>query len=86
MRRAWKSKGSLFVCVIPHLNTTTEFVLTVQASYPLLTVNVESESAYEPQDLLPAAISVMRDKIAAIRRSAEALLGGQGDPVEMGNA
>ncbi|KAF7315311.1 RPOLD domain-containing protein [Mycena indigotica] len=36
--------------------------------------NIESESAYPPQRLLLEAISVMRDKIANIKRAAEALL------------
>jgi DNA-directed RNA polymerase I and III subunit RPAC1 len=37
---------------------------------------VESESAYEPQELLPEAIKVMREKIATLREAADALLGG----------
>ncbi|KAJ7221665.1 DNA-directed RNA polymerase [Mycena pura] len=39
-----------------------------------LSVNVESESAYPPQRLPLEAISIMREKIANIRRAAEALL------------
>ncbi|KAI0732345.1 insert subdomain of RNA polymerase alpha subunit [Fomitopsis betulina] len=35
---------------------------------------VESEGPYAPQDLFPESIRVMRDKIALIRREAEALL------------
>ncbi|KAF4620351.1 hypothetical protein D9613_001203 [Agrocybe pediades] len=35
--------------------------------------NVESESAYPPERLLPEAIRVMRDKLAVIREAAEAL-------------
>lgn len=46
--------------------------------YPLITylstVNIESESFYPPERLLPEAIKVMRDKIATIRKAAEALL------------
>ncbi|KAJ7122596.1 hypothetical protein C8R43DRAFT_899885, partial [Mycena crocata] len=36
--------------------------------------NIESESAYTPQSLFPEALSIMRGKLAAIRRAAEALL------------
>jgi DNA-directed RNA polymerases I and III subunit RPAC1 len=36
--------------------------------------NVESEGPYTPERLLPEAIKVMRDKIASIRKAAEALL------------
>lgn len=35
---------------------------------------MESEGPYAPQDLFPESIRVMRDKIALIRREAEALL------------
>jgi len=35
---------------------------------------VESEGAYAPQDLFPESIRVMREKIANVRRAAEALL------------
>ncbi|KAK7463709.1 DNA-directed RNA polymerase core subunit rpc40 [Stygiomarasmius scandens] len=41
--------------------------------------NVESESAYAPEELLPEAINIMRGKIADIRRSAESLLSTGGD-------
>jgi len=49
--------------------------------------NLESESAYRPEQLLPEAIKVMRSKIAAIRKAAQALvvdgpIGGNED-VEM---
>jgi DNA-directed RNA polymerase I and III subunit RPAC1 len=37
-------------------------------------VNIESESFYPPERLLPEAIKVMRGKIATIRKAAEALL------------
>ena len=36
--------------------------------------NVESEGPYAPERLLPEAVKVMRDKIAAIRKAAEALI------------
>ncbi|KAF8655579.1 hypothetical protein AX16_003000 [Volvariella volvacea WC 439] len=36
--------------------------------------NVESESAYAPERLLPEAIKVMRDKIAMIKQAAEELM------------
>ncbi|KAJ7349032.1 DNA-directed RNA polymerase [Mycena albidolilacea] len=36
--------------------------------------NIESESAYPPQRLFPEAIAIMREKLATIRRAAEALL------------
>ncbi|KII95397.1 hypothetical protein PLICRDRAFT_48360 [Plicaturopsis crispa FD-325 SS-3] len=36
--------------------------------------NIESESAYAPERLLPEAIHVMREKIATIKKAAEALL------------
>ena len=39
-----------------------------------LTVSVESESAYKPEELFPEAIKVMRGKIASIKAAAEALL------------
>ncbi|THU91737.1 hypothetical protein K435DRAFT_816716 [Dendrothele bispora CBS 962.96] len=47
--------------------------------------NVESESAYAPQEMLPEAIKVLRSKIADIKRSAESLLdiGGDGGDVSM---
>lgn len=41
-------------------------------------VNVESEGPYEPERLLPESIAVMREKIATIRKAAEALLGNDG--------
>ena len=37
-------------------------------------VTVESEGPYAPEDLFLQSISVMREKIAHIRREAEALL------------
>ena len=40
----------------------------------LFSVTVESEGPYAPEDLFPQSISVMREKIAHIRREAEALL------------
>jgi DNA-directed RNA polymerase I and III subunit RPAC1 len=48
-------------------------------------VNIESEGPYEPEQLLPESIKVMRDKIAVLKRAAMALVdGGQGDgDVEM---
>jgi DNA-directed RNA polymerases I and III subunit RPAC1 len=39
-----------------------------------MVVNIESESFYPPERLLPEAIKVMRGKIATIRKAAEALL------------
>lgn len=36
-------------------------------------VNVESESAYAPERLPSEAIKVMREKIAVVRKAAEAL-------------
>lgn len=38
---------------------------------------VESESAYRPEELLGEAIGVMRDKIARMREAAVALLGSE---------
>jgi len=46
-------------------------------------VSIESESAYAPERLFVEAISVMRDKIAAVRSAAAALEGSDGD-VDMG--
>ena len=37
-------------------------------------VSIESESAYNPEELMPEAIKVMRSKISSIRAAAEALL------------
>lgn len=36
--------------------------------------NVESEGPYAPERLLPESVKVMRDKIASIRKAAQALL------------
>jgi DNA-directed RNA polymerase I and III subunit RPAC1 len=40
----------------------------------VLAVKIESESAYAPQDLLPEAIKVMREKIINLRKAAKTLL------------
>ncbi|KAG5636090.1 hypothetical protein H0H81_009138 [Sphagnurus paluster] len=40
--------------------------------------NIESESAYAPERLLPEAIQIMREKIAILRKAAEALLNADG--------
>jgi DNA-directed RNA polymerase I and III subunit RPAC1 len=37
-------------------------------------VSIESEGPYAPERLLPEAIKVMREKIANIKKAAEALL------------
>jgi DNA-directed RNA polymerases I and III subunit RPAC1 len=42
--------------------------------YHQFKVNIESESAYKPERLLPEAIKVMRNKIATIRMAAQALV------------
>ncbi|KAF7327473.1 RPOLD domain-containing protein [Mycena kentingensis (nom. inval.)] len=47
--------------------------------------NVESESAYPAERLLPEAISIMRQKIAAIKRAAEAMLDQTDGDVNMGD-
>lgn len=57
------------------------------ANYP--EVNIESESAYAPERLLPEAIHVMREKIATIKKAAEALLADDnagGQDVQMAEA
>jgi hypothetical protein len=48
-------------------------------------VNVESEGPYAPERLLSEAIKVMREKLVAIRKAAEALLDqdGVGGDVQM---
>ncbi|KAJ7611611.1 DNA-directed RNA polymerase [Roridomyces roridus] len=49
--------------------------------------NIESESAYLPQELLPEAISVFRGKLSSIRRAAQALLEAPADEdVVMGDS
>ncbi|EIN06450.1 RBP11-like subunits of RNA polymerase [Punctularia strigosozonata HHB-11173 SS5] len=50
--------------------------------------NIESEGAYEPQRLMHEAVSVMRSKIATIRRAAEAIRNGASgyEDVVMGDA
>ncbi|KAJ3830194.1 DNA-directed RNA polymerase [Lentinula raphanica] len=40
--------------------------------------SVESESAYKPEQLLPEAIGIMKEKIAAMKAAAMELLGGEG--------
>lgn len=45
--------------------------------------NVESESAYAPENLLPEAIKVMRAKIAVIKKAAEALMGNPGGSIDV---
>jgi DNA-directed RNA polymerases I and III subunit RPAC1 len=54
-------------------------------------VNIESEGPYAPERLLPEAIKVMREKIAKIKKAAEALVdggeaGGVGEDVDMADA
>jgi DNA-directed RNA polymerase I and III subunit RPAC1 len=48
-------------------------------------VNVESEGPYAPERLLIEAVSVMRDKIAVVRKAAAALEAGNSNvDVDMG--
>lgn len=42
-------------------------------------VNVESEGPYAPERLFLESVTVMRDKIATIKRSVEALMSGGPD-------
>ncbi|KAJ3987954.1 DNA-directed RNA polymerase [Lentinula detonsa] len=46
--------------------------------------SVESESAYKPEQLLPEAIVIMKEKIAAMKTAALGLLGGEGGGVGVG--
>jgi hypothetical protein len=39
----------------------------------LLIVSVESESAYTPEEIFPAAVNIMRDKIKTVKEAVEAL-------------
>jgi hypothetical protein len=39
----------------------------------VLAVNIESESAYRPEELLPEAITVLREKIKTVRDAAASL-------------
>ncbi|KAG6916072.1 hypothetical protein DXG01_008546 [Tephrocybe rancida] len=49
--------------------------------------NIESEGPYAPERLLPEAIHIMREKIAVLRKAAEALLRDPGDEdVQMSDA
>lgn len=50
-----------------------------------MTVNIESESAYAPERLLPEAITVMRTKIAEIKAGVELLRNQGEDDVVMAN-
>lgn len=43
------------------------------------TVSIESESAYDPENLFPAAIRVLRNRISVLRRAVEALANGDID-------
>lgn len=43
------------------------------------TVKVESEGPYAPEDLLPTAGHILREKIAVLRKAAEALRSQDGD-------
>lgn len=42
-------------------------------------VKVESEGPYAPEDLLPTAGHILREKIAVLRKAAEALRSQDGD-------
>ncbi|KAG5644553.1 hypothetical protein DXG03_008208 [Asterophora parasitica] len=44
--------------------------------------NIESEGAYAPERLLPEAIQIMRDKLATLKKAAEALLHSDDAPAE----
>ena len=50
--------------------------------FPLKIVSIESESAYAPEDLFPAAIQEIRARIAKLKRAAEALAHGGEDDEE----
>ncbi len=39
-----------------------------------ITVSVESEGSYRPEELVPEAIRVMREKIQAVRQATASLL------------
>jgi hypothetical protein len=77
---------SYFVLPLPSLMYLDLYLLLGGAA-----VNIESEGPYAPERLLPEAIKVMREKIARIKKAAEALLdGGEaaavGEDVEMADA
>lgn len=55
-------RGSLSICVSSGYSFLTSFP-----------VNVESESAYKPEQILPVAIRIMRSKIKVLKTAAEKL-------------
>lgn len=69
-----------FLC--KYLSYSRYSILTIQSS-----VNIESESFYAPEVLLPAAIKVMRQKISSIREAVDALkkdtVANNGEDVQM---
>lgn len=58
-----------FICMLIFCN-----LIYLVADDMLLIVNVESEGPYAPERLLIEATSIMREKIAAVRKSANALV------------
>lgn len=76
LKAAWISEESgigSYVRLFPPFEIAMAYYSPTTHCCPL-SVTVESEGPYAPEDLFPQSISVMREKIAHIRREAEALL------------